>query len=345
MKGKQIVALIVAAVVFVTVGAANVLVQLEAEKERATFELDSGYEEYVETMFTAFGGEEMDYKSQMPYEPFVAVIPVEGTIQDTGSDKYISSRTGYDHQGTLEYIDALMENEDNRAILLYEETPGGTIIDADELYLKLMDYKKTTGRPVYAYMHSYAYSGGYYIAMAADSIYANRNATTGSIGVIMSTYDLNGLYEKLGIKPINITSGENKAMFSGDEQQTQEQIKIYQDIVDEGYDQFLSIVEQGRGMTEEQIKPYADGSVFSAQRAKELGLIDEVVNTYDDAQKQIAGKVGNQEILFSNMPVPHGNLLKSLFLKAKELIPKSDSQVLEELTKLEDKGLMYYAEP
>lgn len=344
MKTKQIIALVVAAVLFVFVGASNVLVQIEAEKERVTNDaLTQETEEYLNQMFGITSDGTIDYEAEMPTEDFVAVISVTDTIQAGYSSSNYNG--GYFHEETLAYIDALMDSNTNQAILLYEETPGGTIIDSDELYLKLMQYKEVTGRPVYSYMHSYAYSGGYYIAMAADKIIANRNATTGSIGVIMSTYDLTGLYEKLGIKSINITSGANKAMFTGDDAQTQEQIKIYQEIVDEAFGQFLGIVEKGRGMTEAQLKPYADGRVFSAQKAQELGLIDEVVNTYEDALNMVAEELEDENILFENMPLNEMNFWSSFFLKAEELVPKSDNQVLEDLTNLDSKGLMYYAEP
>ncbi len=341
MKSKQIIALVVAAVLFIVIGASNVLVQVEAEKQRVTSARET--EDYFKSLLGVSDGE-IDYDAELPYEDFIGVISVTGTIQNV-EGSYLSGDLGYYHQETLSYIDALMESSTNQAILLYEETPGGTIIDSDELYLKLMEYKEQTGRPIYAYMHSYAYSGGYYIAMAADKIIANRNATTGSIGVIVSTYDMSGLYEKLGIKPIDITSGKNKAMFNGDETQTQEQIAMYQDIVDESFEQFLTIVKKGRGLTDAQIRPYADGSVFSAQRAKEIGLVDEIVDTYDDALDMVAKDIGEEDITFSPMPVERGNLFSQLFMKLSSLIPKSDNQVLQELTNLEDKGLMYYAEP
>lgn len=343
MKRKQVFALIAAAVVFVFVGVSNVFVQIVARSELAagTDASAAGYQAYMEEIL-GFSSNTLDYESMLPQEEFVGVIPIVGTIQNTGSS---GASTGYDHEGILAYIDALMDNSYNEAILLYEETPGGAVIDADELYLKLMEYKEETGRPVYAYMHNYSYSGGYYISMAADKIIANRNATTGSIGVIMSTYDLSGLYEKLGVREINITSGENKAMFTGDEQQTQKQIQIYQEIVDELYGQFLDIVMKGRNMTEEQLRPYADGRVFSAGKAKELGLIDEIVNTYPDAKKLIEEELKYSGILFDDMPEPETTLFEKLFMKIESIVPKSDNQVLEDLTNLNGKGLMYYAEP
>ena len=93
--------------------------------------------------------------------------------------------------------------------------------------------------------------------MAADKIYANPNTTTGSIGVIMSGFDMTGLYEKLGIRYVSITSGD----FKDSSKMTDEQIAVYQEQVDEYYNKFVGIVAEGRGMAEEDVKTLADGRV------------------------------------------------------------------------------------
>lgn len=142
----------------------------------------------------------------------------------------------------------------NKGILLIVDSPGGGVYESDELYLKLKDYKETTGNPIWTYMKSEACSGGYYISMASDKIFANRNCTTGSIGVIMSLVNTKDLYDKLGIKEINITSGKNKAMGSSGQDLTDEQKEILQSNVDEAYEQFVSIVADGRKMDVETVK-------------------------------------------------------------------------------------------
>src|SRR5699024_10424797 len=171
----------------------------------------------------------------------------------------------------------LMEDSNNKGILLYVDSPGGTVYESEELYLKLKEYKETTDRPVWDYMAHYAASGGYMVSMAADRIYANPNTVTGSIGVIMSGYDLTGLYEKLGIRYVSITSGENK----DSSQLTDEQIAIYQTQVDEYYNKFVGIVSEGRSMSEDDVKALADGRTYTAKQAQENGLIDEI-SLYED---------------------------------------------------------------
>ena len=110
----------------------------------------------------------------------------------------------------MEYIDRLMMDDHNRGILLYVDSPGGTVYESEELYDRLQEYRDLTGRPIWCYMAHYAASGGYMAAVASDKIYANMNTVTGSIGVIMSGYDMTGLYEKLGIRYYSITSGDYK---------------------------------------------------------------------------------------------------------------------------------------
>jgi len=109
-------------------------------------------------------------------------------------------------------------------------------------------------------------SGGYYISMASDKVFSNRNAWTGSIGVIISLTNLKGLYDNLGIKGIYITSGRNKAMGAADLELTDEQRDILQSLVDEAYEQFVEIVAEGRKMTVEEVKRIADGRILSANR-------------------------------------------------------------------------------
>ncbi len=208
--------------------------------------------------------------------PYIGLIDISGTIQES-YDGYPVEGT-YSHAWVLDSVDSYAEDEYNKALILYINSPGGGIYESDELYNKLMDYKEETGRPVYAYMAQEAASGGLYVAMAADEIIANRMTLTGSIGVIMSSMDLTGLYEKLGIETRDITSGENKDMFTdmNDEQQA-----ILQQMIDEYYGYFVEVVSDSRALDEGYVREISDGRVYTATQAKELGLIDSIM-TYDE---------------------------------------------------------------
>ncbi len=213
----------------------------------------------------------------------IAVVFVEGVISSSTSTGILSEGSGYDHQFILESIDLAINNDANKGLMLYVNSPGGGVYESDELYLKIREYQELTGRPVYTYMGPMAASGGYYIAAPSEKIIANRNCWTGSIGVTMGTYyDITGLLDKYGVKSVTITAGKNKAMGSYTDPMTPEQLAILQSLVDEAYGQFVSIVAEGRGMEVDEVVKLADGRVYTARQAKSLGLVDEI-GTFEQA--------------------------------------------------------------
>ena len=226
----------------------------------------------VASIFTVSEEPEADFS---PY-PYVGVLDISGTIQESYDGYPVDGR--YSHSWALNCVDRYADDNLNRGIILYINSPGGGIYESDELYKKLIDYKEETGRPVYAYMAQEAASGGLYVAMAADEIMANRMTLTGSIGVIMSSLDLTGLYEKFGIEENTIVSGKNKDMFSN---MGSEQEAILQQMIDEYYGYFVEIVSESRGLEESYVREISDGRVYTAKQAKELGLIDSI-GTYDE---------------------------------------------------------------
>ena len=270
MKKKQILCLILAFALFIVTGVSSVLSHKAADNKSSALE---------DVLYQMTSG-----ASQIPAGNFYAVIDIYGTIQatpDTTTDLFSGATISYDHSYYMELVDVLMSTPNCKGIILDVDSPGGTVYESDEFYLKLLEYKATTGKPIYAYFRSTACSGAYYIAMAADKIYANRNCTTGSIGVIISTYNLAGLFEKVGIEEISIVSGNNKAMGSMGTPMTEEQRSIYQSIVDESYQQFVDIVATGRQMDVSTVKSLADGRIYTATQALNVGLVDEVCSAED----------------------------------------------------------------
>ncbi len=322
MNKKQIGGLIIAAVLFIAVGVSSVLTNTFSERMLA----DS-----MEQILTDSVG------FDPPSDDYIAVVRVEGTIQEQTAAGMFDVPVGYQHITTLDYIDNLMGDGNNRGILLYADSPGGTVYESEELYLKLKEYKEQTGRPVWDYMAHYAASGGYLISMAADKIYANPNTTTGSIGVIMSGFDMTGLYEKLGIRYVSITSGD----FKDSSKMTDEQIAVYQEQVDEYYNKFVGIVAEGRGMAEEDVKTLADGRVYTANQALENGLVDEI-SLYEDMTAAMSSELGAYEFY---EPESEISFFSSLFAKVESVIPKSEAQILTETAADMESGVpMYYAE-
>ncbi len=201
---------------------------------------------------------------------YVARLYITGVIEEANET--------YNQGWLLDTIDALENDDNNVGILLVVDSPGGTVYEADEVYLALREYRNS-GKEVWAYFKSIAASGAYYISCAADTIYANRNTITGSIGVIFGpTVDATGLLEKIGVKSTNFVSGKNKAMGSYNNPLTDEQINIMQSLVDECYEQFAAIVASARKKSLTETKALADGRVYTANQAKQNGLIDGIAS-------------------------------------------------------------------
>lgn len=324
MKKKQIIGMVVAAVLFIAIGISSVLSNATAtsiQEEELAGLLSNGY----------------GYTFNPPMGDYIGIVDVVGTIEEQTATGIFDTPQSYLHQSTLDYIDNLMMDYDNKGILLYVDSPGGTVYESEELYLKLQEYKEYTGNPIWVYMAHYAASGGYMVSMSADKIYANPNTTTGSIGVIMSGYDMSGLYEKLGIRYFSITSGEYK----DSSRMTEEQMALYQAQVDECYERFVEIVSEGRGMSGEDVKALADGRTYTAKQALSNGLIDEI-SLYEDMSYEMCEELGVYE--FYSMETTE-NVLASLLAKIESMMPKSDSQILKETAAETESGvLMYYAE-
>ncbi|SEQ68855.1 protease-4 [Treponema bryantii] len=212
---------------------------------------------------------------------FIAAIYIEGTISEANQN--------YNQKWLMNTIQTLKRNNKNAALAVFINSPGGAVYQADEVYLALNDYK-TTGRPVYVYQGPLAASGGYYISCAGTKIYANRNTLTGSIGVMMGTsFDLTGLFEKIGIKSKTIHSGKNKNMMNYNEPFTEEQQAIMQSMCDECYDQFVSIVAKNRGIQYNTCCKISDGRLYTAKQALDLRLID-AIDSWDNMLRDLAEK-------------------------------------------------------
>lgn len=336
MKKKQLVGIIVTGLVIIAVGVTGVVGNIISAKYTKE-ESKSGF-------WTEFWESSTSEDMTFPEEDFVGRIDVVGEIMSTEDSMWNYTGSSYNHDLYMSFIDELMDVENNKGIMLYIDSPGGTVYESDELYLKLMEYKEVTGRPVYAYFASEACSGGYYIAMAADYIVANRNCWTGSIGVVVSLVNCKELYEKLGIEEIDITSGANKAMGSVGLELTQEQYGILQSLVDEAYDQFVDIVCTGRGMDETTARTLSDGRIYSAKQALDNQLID-AIGSFEDAQAALASKEKIEEDVVYYAPVDTTtDWMSSLYYLASQLKPQSDTELATDIVENNGNGVLkYYA--
>ena len=271
------------------------------------------------SMITGDSGMDANYGGGSSY---IGILHVEGTITTSSS----SSDT-YQQSWLLKQIDYMKDDTSNQGIMLYVNSPGGSVYASDELYLKLKEYKEETGRPVYSYFAETAASGGYYIAAGSDKITANRNCTTGSIGVYLGPIlDASGLLDKVGVKVDIVKSGANKAMGNSYQPLTEEQRAIYQEYVNESYEQFVDIVAEGRGMDVATVKQIADGRVYTAKQAKANGLIDEI-SSFEDAKDAMLKENKLKDCTFQNVTYTPKNDIYSLLSQKADT--KTDSASAE----------------
>ncbi|MDD7201205.1 MAG: signal peptide peptidase SppA [Spirochaetales bacterium] len=254
----------------------------------------------------------------MKHKKFARIF-IEGIIEKDNDT--------YNQEWLLDTIDEIADKKRIMGILVHIDSPGGGVYQTDEVYKALLAYKKKTKKPVYAYFGSLAASGGYYIGLAADKIFANRNTLTGSIGVISARFlDASALLGKVGIKSEYIHTGRNKTMGDIATPPTQEQIAIMQRISDESYEQFTGLVAERRKLGIEKVRELADGRIYSAKQALEAGLIDEIAD-FKEACDSIEKELG-----YSLTAIDYKRKKKGLLKKF--LGPKNQSGVDAVLAKL-----------
>ncbi|WP_080844430.1 signal peptide peptidase SppA [Cytobacillus gottheilii] len=204
----------------------------------------------------------------------IAVLNLNGTIQDTGEAGSLLGATGYNHQSFMKKLDFVKEDNSVEGIILRVNTPGGGVVESAEIHDKIVEIQEETEKPVYISMGSMAASGGYYISAPADKIFASAETMTGSLGVIMQGYNFSGLAENLGVDFVTIKSGEYKDIMSSTREMTEEERSILQDMIDNSYDGFVKVIAEGREMTEAKVREIADGRIYDGRQALELNLID-----------------------------------------------------------------------
>ena len=163
------------------------------------------------------------------------------------------------------------------ALVIRINSPGGTVTASDILHHEILEYKKKTGVRVVACMMDVAASGGYYVATAADEIVAHPTTITGSIGVIAMRFNVQGLFDKIGVESRAIKSGDMKDIMSPFRPATPEEIKIMQTIIDQMNGRFIDVIVEGRKpLSREAVVRLADGRIYTAGQALGLKLIDRV---------------------------------------------------------------------
>lgn len=206
-------------------------------------------------------------------EKKVAVIPVHGVIQ------YGGGHTGVvDPEQFSQMMDEAESDPSIAAVIISIDSPGGEVNAADEIYRRILAYRKKTKNPVVAVMRTIAASGGYYVAAACDKIVAGEMTMTGSIGVIISTYNYSGLLKMIGVSGEVYKSGAMKDMLNPARSRTKEEAAIVQELVGECYQVFAGIVAKNRKLPLEKVMqaPIGDGRVYHGKKAVQYGLVDKL---------------------------------------------------------------------
>jgi len=217
------------------------------------------------------------------------------------------------------------EDDSAKAVVLRVDSPGGEVLASDEIYRAIADFEKNYKKPVVASMGGLAASGGYYVSAPCRWIVANELTITGSIGVIMHSYNYRGLLNKVGVRPEVFKSGKFKDMLSGEKDEEDilpEEKQMVQSLIDETFERFKKVVAEGRENASEQNsgagrhladnwKDYADGRVLSGKQAYELGFVDELGNfdTAVERARQLA-RIKDANLVQYQRPFDLGNLFR-----------------------------------
>ncbi|MBM4149701.1 MAG: signal peptide peptidase SppA [Lentisphaerae bacterium] len=204
------------------------------------------------------------------------MVPLKGIIFLDEEDGLFSSGPG-SAVSALKAIRRATHDADVKAVILEVDSGGGGITASDILYRELIAFKEAQpGRKVVAVCGDVAASGAYYVSLAADRIVAHPTTLTGSIGVLMQSFNLKELGEKIGVRDVTIKSGANKDILNPFGELSPEQRAMLQGIVDNLHERFIQLVATHRGMPPDEVRKLADGRVMVADDAVAAGLIDEI---------------------------------------------------------------------
>ena len=277
------------------------------EVDRAVYVRNYGQEE-VDTDFSgpagffkllglmAGGG-----KKRGPRGDKIAIVYAVGPIV-TGESE-VDPFGNSDSVGSTTIVEALEEAASDKrtaAIVLRVNSPGGSAVASDLIWNMIEEIDI----PVVASMGDVAASGGYYISMGADRVYAEPTTVTGSIGVVGGKMAIRGLLDKLGITSDLISRGKNSGLFSPMKKFTDSEREVLLSMMEDTYDQFTAKAAAGRGLTQERIKELGGGRVYTGRQAKRLGLIDELgdLRAAIAGAKELAGLDPDEKVRIDTYP-------------------------------------------
>ncbi|MFE8697018.1 signal peptide peptidase SppA [Cytobacillus sp. FJAT-53684] len=288
MNGKRWAALGIAAGLFIFSVLTNIATGI------AFSDVESSITQIFDSTDAAFMEEVVEEGSELKK---IAVLEVNGTIQDTGEATSLFTSGGYNHKGFMDRLKQIKEDSTVKAVVIQVNSPGGGVVESAQIHDKLKEIQEETKKPIYISMGSMAASGGYYISAPADKIFASPETLTGSLGVIMQGVNYAGLAEKYGVDFVTIKSGPYKDIMSPSREMTEEERKILQSMINNSYEGFVKVISEGRNIPPAKVKEIADGRIYDGRQALELNLIDgfgyveDVIDTLKEDHKLKDAKV------------------------------------------------------
>lgn len=260
-------------------------------------------------------------KSKKITKPTVAIVHVNGVIMDGSptSSPFGVAEGAFSQPIRQALLDAA-EEDMVKAVVLRVDSPGGSAI-ASEVILQAAK-QVAAKKPLVVSMGNVAASGGYYVSMAAEKIFADETTITGSIGVVSGKFATTGMWDKVGINFVPFSRGKNANLFSSDQPWTDDQEAELTQWMLDAYGTFTGHVKANRGeLLTKPMDDLAGGRVYSGAQAKDLGLVDEL-GTLQDAIKYVAGKAKLQDGKYQLQAIPRPKSF--IEMMAMDLQPSKD---------------------
>lgn len=229
------------------------------------------------------GSKTLDILSYVPPSPAakapaIAIVGGEGPIMTGSADgSLFAEGRGFASDTVAEALYAAGKDPEVEAIVFRVNSPGGSATASDQIWRAVQEVREAFDKPVVVSMADYAASGGYYVSAGADWIVANPSTITGSIGIFGGKFGISGALDEIGINAEAIeVGGSFTGAFTTTEPFTEGQREAITQWLQRGYDRFVSLVADGRGLAVEEVDARARGRVWSGQHALEQGLVDEL---------------------------------------------------------------------
>lgn len=241
--------------------------------------------------------------------PVILQINIEGIIGMEDLD----AKTV--RQLLVESREGSFKNNRVKGILLYINTPGGTVTDADDIFHALSEYKKKYSVPIYAYVDGLCASGGMYVALAADKIFANNVSLIGSIGVIAPTFmNVTKLLDKIGVETLTISAGKDKDALNPLRPWKPGEEENYKQIIDFYYNQFVELVVAHRPeISKEKLISEYGAHIFPAPEAHKIGFIDVSGARLSEALSELLKTAGITNDIYQVVRLEHKGWWRTLF--------------------------------